>query len=454
VTEVVLLAVAVALIAANALFVAAEFSLVTVDRSTVERAAEAGDAPSRGVLAALQTLSTQLSGAQLGITVTSLAVGFLAEPSLASLLRGPLSAVGVSGPAATGTSILLALAIATGVQMVLGELVPKNLAIARPLPVARRVVGAQRGFTAATRPLLAFLNGSANRILRLMGIEPREELRSARSPQELTSLVERSAEHGTLPEPTANLLARSLQFGDKTAADVLTPRVRVQFLAADQPVAQVLAAAARTGHSRFPVTGSGVDDVVGMVHVKHAVAVPVAERTSRPIRDVMVAPVLVPSTVELDPLLSTLRDHGLQMAVVVDEYGGTDGVVTLEDLVEELVGDIADEHDRPGSHARRRRDGSWSLSGLLRPDEVRQLTGVALPDDGNYETLGGLVADRLGRLPETGDAVRLELAGGNVDLSVERMDGLRVDRVRLTGASRSPGGASALGARSTPGGPA
>lgn len=432
-TEWLLLAVALLLVAANATFVAAEFSLITVDHTSVEQAAGRGDRGAAGVLAARRSLSTQLSGAQLGITVTSLVVGFVAEPSLAALLDGPLQGAGLPPAAATGASVGLALVTATVVQMLLGELVPKNLAIAAPIPVARVVTPPLRGFTAATKPLIRVLNGTANRLLRTVGIEPQEELRSARSPQELSSLARRSAEQGTLPSPAARLLTRALAFGDRTAVDVMTPRMQVQFLRAAEPVASVLATAERTGHSRFPVlNGDGVDGVAGLVHVKHALAVAPADREQIPIERVMVDALLVPASLRLDPLLTRLRQHGLQMAVVVDEYGGTDGVVTLEDLVEELVGDIADEHDRPGAHARRRGDGGWSLSGLLRPDEVTALTGVRLPDDEHYDTLAGLVLDRLGRLAVAGDQVAVDVAGQQpVVLAVERMDGRRIARVHL-----------------------
>jgi len=439
VTEWMLLGVAVLLVAANAVFVAAEFSLVTVDRATVEAEAAAGDRRSAGVLAALRTLSTQMSGAQFGITVTSLAVGFLAQPSLATLLEGPLGLAGVGDGAMTVVSVLMALAVATVFQMVLGELVPKNLAITHPLRVAHVVAPVQRGFSVATGPLIRGLNGIANALLRAMGIEPQEELRSARSPEELVSLVRRSADQGTLATPTAGLLTRTLAFGERTAVDAMTPRVRVRFVAADDPVQAVLTAARESGHSRFPVMRENVDDVVGLVHVKHALAVPPAERATRPVSEVMVQAVVVPGSVELDTLLGRLRQRGLQMAVVVDEYGGTDGVVTLEDLVEELVGAIADEHDRPGAHARRRADGVWSLSGLLRPDEVGEITGVALPEHDDYETLAGLVLERLEHVPVAGEAVTEETRDHVVTLTVERMDGRRIDRVLVAARPRVAG---------------
>jgi CBS domain containing-hemolysin-like protein len=282
-----------------------------------------------------------------------------------------------------------------------------------------------------TGPLLRFLNGTANRIVRLLGIEPQEELRSARSPQELGSLVRRSAREGLLAGPTADLVTRSLAFGDRTAADVMTPRFQVTFLSTTDSADAVLDAVDRTGYSRFPVLRGGVDSVVGIVHVKHALAVPEPERGGRTVGELMVDPLPVPGSQELDPLLPQLRGQGLQMAVVVDEYGGTAGVVTLEDLIEEIVGDIADEHDPRGNRAVRNPDGAWSLSGLLRPDEVAEITGVRLPDDEDYDSLGGLVVDRLGRVPRSGDTTTEQLDGRRVHLRVEKMDGWRVDRVAM-----------------------
>ncbi|MGI8947509.1 MAG: hemolysin family protein [Ornithinimicrobium sp.] len=442
-TEWLLLACAVLLIGANALFVAAEFSLVSVDRATVERRTEAGDRRAGSLLAALRTLSTQLSGAQLGITVTSLVVGFLAEPSIATIVREPLGAVGVPAGAVGGVSFTLAFVLATGSQMIFGELVPKNWAIAEPLRVGRAVVGAQRGFTFVARPLIRLLNGAANRILRSLGIEPQEELASARSPGELASLATRSAQEGTLEASTADLLTRSIEFGDRRAGDVMTPRPRVTFLAAADPLEAVLRTVVRTGHAAFPVTGKDVDDIVGVVHFKHVLAVPVGDRSSTSVREVVREMPAVPDSMELDPLLAVVRRSGHQMALVVDEYGGTDGIVTLEDLVEEIVGDIQDEQDKPVGRSRRLPDGGWTLSGLLRPDEIEDLTRIELPEAEESDTVGGLLIERFGALPQVGDEVHVEArAQDDVDddgipatvvasLSVTRMDGRRVDRVLL-----------------------
>ncbi|MEX5631654.1 hemolysin family protein [Parafrankia sp. FMc2] len=436
-TEALLLLLGLLLVAACGIFVAAEFAFVTVDRPTVERAAAGGDKAAAGVLSGLRTLSTQLSGAQLGITVTNLAIGFLAEPAIADLIEGPIIDLGASRSVAGGLSVALALVLATGFTMLYGELVPKNLAIAKPLGTARAVQRPQRLFTRVTGPAIRSLNSTANSLLRRVNIEPQEELASARSPQELFSLLGRSAEHGTLPRETATLMQRSLTFGDRVAEDVMTPRMRMQSIDANASVAEVIRAVRRTGHARFPVIGDGSDDVVGLVHVKHAVSVPEDARDSTPVHSVMVPAATVPSSMALEPLLETLRSGGLQMAIVVDEFGGTDGLVTAEDLIEEIVGDVIDEHDRVSPRALRRRDGSWLLSGLLRPEEASEVTGLPIPGDDAYQTLGGLMSSMLGRIPGVGDTTTVD----GIRYEVERMDGRRVDRVRLAdGAGAAPGG--------------
>ena len=283
-------------------------------------------------------------------------------------------------------------------------------------------------FTKVTRPLIAVLNGSANQLLRLVGVEPVEELRSARTPGELASVVRRAGVQGALGSETAGLMERSLTFGAKTAADVMTPRTRVRAVSVSAPVATVIEATRDTGHSRFPVIGDSVDDIHGVIHVKHAVAVAETDRTRTRIREVMTVPVLVPPSMALDPLLDRLQERGLQLAVVVDEYGGTAGIVTFEDLVEELVGDVVDEHDSPAPGIRRQPDGSWLLSGLLRPDEIQAAIDLELPAGrASYETVAGLMLQLLRRIPDPGDQV--DIPGGT--LTVDRLDGRRIDRVQL-----------------------
>jgi CBS domain containing-hemolysin-like protein len=426
VTEWLLVAAGVVLTLGTSVFVAAEFAYISLDRSTVEAAAQSGDKASAGVLPALRQLSTQLSASQVGITLTTLMVGYLVEPSVASLLRHPLGDIGLPDGAVDAIAVILALIMATAFSMVVGELVPQYLGLSAPLATARMVTPFMRIFSMITRPLIFILNGSANRFLRSVGVEPQEELSGARTPEELASILLRSAEAGTLDPATAALVTRSLGFADRTAADVMTPRVRCTAIQREESAARIIELSRETGHSRFPVVEDDLDHVLGVVHVKRAISVPHERRDDVPAAALMVDPVVVPESIRLDPLLAQLRGQGLQLAIVVDEYGGTSGVVTLEDVVEELVGEVADEHDRIRTDGRRLRDGSWVVPGLWRPDELRERVGVDVPDDANYETLGGFVMSRLGRVPDVGDEVPVE---GGV-LRVLRMDTRRIDRLR------------------------
>lgn len=442
-TALLFLAASLLLIAACGLFVAAEFAFVTVDRAAIDRAAAAGDAKAQGVRRALGSLSTQLSGAQVGITITNLAIGFLAEPAIADLVGPLLTAVGFPEGAVRPTALALGLIISTTLTIIFGELAPKNLAIARPMETARSTQAAMRSFTALMAWPIRVLNGTANAVVRRLGIEPQEELRSARSSTELASLVARSADHGTFDPGTAELIEKSVVFGTRTAGEIMTPRPRTTTVDHNDRAAIVVELARQTGHSRFPVLDDE-DDVVGTVHVKHVVTLPLAERATTRIKHIMVRPIVVPDSMRLDPLLELLRADGFQMAIVLDEYGGHAGIVTLEDVVEEIVGDIADEHDRLGARARHRRDGTWSLSGLLRPDEVEDLTGVELPEHEDYDTIAGLVLRTLGRVPARGDVAIIELRPAQSDddeddeprrqeavLRVDHMDGLRIDRLSM-----------------------
>jgi CBS domain containing-hemolysin-like protein len=312
--------------------------------------------------------------------------------------------------------------------MIFGELVPQNLAISRPLQTARAVSGLINAFSVTFTWLISTLNGAANWIVRRLGLEPVEDLRSARSPQELGSLVRSSAQQGTLDPGTANLLDRSLRFGERTAGELMTPRVRVEALRADRSIPALVDVARRTGFSRFPVYGSDLDDVLGVVHVKQAFAMPAEHRTQTLVGALATPVPTVPSSLDGDVLLDRLREGGLQVAIVVDEYGGTAGIVTLEDVVEEIVGDVRDEHDPHEVSQIQALDAqSWIISGLLRADEVDDAVGFVMPE-GDYETVAGLVLERLGRIPDVGD--ELEVDGWR--LRVLQMDRRRIAELRLT----------------------
>ncbi|MEV8475990.1 hemolysin family protein [Streptomyces sp. NPDC051173] len=429
--EVLLLAVALLLTLACAVFVAAEFSLTTVERGELERAAEQGDRGAQSALKAVRTLTFQLSGAQLGITVTGLIIGMISKPSIAALLTGPVEALGLSRAAASSAALVLGTVLSTVVLMVVGELIPKNWAISRPLPMAKKVAGPQRAFSAAFRPLIRHLNNTANRALHRMGLEPAEELASARGPQELAALARHSAKEGALEADTAELFIRTLNLAELTAENVMTPRVQVTALDSHATVEDVVNATRATGLSRFPVYRGSLDAVIGTAHVKDVLAIPAEQRRHHPVTATLREPLLVPTSLTVDRLLDRLSGRRT-MAVVIDEYGGTAGVVTLEDIVEEVVGEVRDEHDPDelpdlapaGTDGEGRR--LYDADGAVRTDQL-EIIGLRAPD-GPYETLAGLVATELGRIPAAGDTV--EIAGWRID--VADAAGRRAARVRLT----------------------
>ncbi|MGY1456239.1 hemolysin family protein [Streptomyces sp. SS8] len=433
-TEVLLLLLALLLTLACAVFVAAEFSLTTVERGDLERSAERGEAGADSALKAVRSLTFQLSGAQLGITVTGLIIGMLSESSTARLLSGPLRAAGLPASAASSVALVAGTVLSTVVLMVVGELVPKNWAISRPLPVARRVGGLQRGFSAAFRPLITHLNNTANRVLHRLGLEPTEELASARSPQELVALARHSAKEGALEADTAELFVRTIRLSELTAQSVMTPRVQVIALEENTSAQDVVNAARATGLSRFPVYRGNLDTVVGVAHVKDVIAVPAGRRAGYPVTGLLREPVPVPESLTVDRLLDRLsgKQGGNSMAVVIDEYGGTAGVVTLEDIIEEVVGEVRDEHDPlqtpdlvpVGADEEGRT--VYDADGAARTDRLEEI-GLRAPD-GPYETLAGLIATELGRIPVVGDV--LEVAGWR--LEVVDATGRRAAGVRLT----------------------
>jgi CBS domain containing-hemolysin-like protein len=427
VTEILLLVLAGLLTLACAVFVAAEFSLTTVERSELERAARAGERGAAGALEAVRRLTLQLSGAQLGITVTSLVIGMLAEPSLSGLLRGPLNATGLPEGLASTVAVVLAVVVSTVMLMVVGELVPKNWAISRPLAVAKVVAAPQRWFTAAFGPFIHHLNGTANRLVRRFGLEPAEELVSTRSPEELMALARHSAAEGALEADSAELFVRTLHLSRLTAENVMTPRVDIRSLEAGATAADAANLTLATGLSRFPVHHGSLDEIVGTVHIRDVLALDPGLRAATPVTELTSAPLRVPDSLPVDRLLGRLR-RSRTMAVVVDEYGGTAGVVTLEDIVEEIVGEVHDEHDpdeRPG--LARVGGGVWEADGGLRLDE---LVGIGLDaPEGPYETVAGLVAAALGRIPHEGDTVDVR----DQRLTVLSVDKHRAERIRIAG---------------------
>ena len=402
------LALILVLTVATGYFVSQEFAYVAVDRSRLRTLAEDGDPAAARALKVTSRLSFVLSGAQVGITITALLAGYFAEPYLGAGLEDLLGSAGVPQGVSVSVSVILALLLATIIQMVLGELAPKNLAIAKAEAIALRLARSTLLYLTIAGPLIRVFDSASNRILRRVGIEPVEELPQGATAQELDRIIVTSYEQGLLDEDTMRLLDRGLDFRGRTAEEAMVPRVDVITVHRDEPLTRVVELQ-DTGHSRFPVIADSVDEVLGVVAIGDVVELEPADRAHIAVGSLASPPVVVPETLPLPGVLERLRTARRQLAIVVDEYGGFAGIVSLEDVAEELVGEIRDEDDLPESGLVPGGDGSWVVSARWRLDEVQAATGVALPEGDDYETLSGLVMARLGRVPAIGDELMVEL---------------------------------------------
>ncbi|WP_043619788.1 hemolysin family protein [Nonomuraea candida] len=389
------------LTAATGYFVAQEFAFVAADRGVLREQAAAGDVSAQKALQVTSRLSFMLSGAQLGITVTALLVGFLAEPAIATITRPWLADAGLSDSMITGVSVAIGVFVATVVQMVLGELAPKNLGIARPEPVAKFLARSTLVYLTVVGPVVRLFDSAATGLLRRVGIEPVEEVEHGATPEELSRIIADSTQAGELPPRLSDLLERALRFGDRTAEEIMVPRPRVVVLRSSQPISDLLSVMRECGHSRYPVLGDD-GDVAGVTGVRELLASGLDEGR---IATITRPALLVPDSVPLPAVLDRMRAAKDDIACVIDEYGGLAGVITVEDLAEELVGELVDENDPEPVGAVEHPDGIWEVPGSLRLDEVERATGVALPESDDYDTLAGLVLAKLGRMPNPGDTV-------------------------------------------------
>jgi CBS domain containing-hemolysin-like protein len=384
-------------------FVAQEFGYMTVDRSRLRAAAAAGDTGAARALDITGRTSFMLSGAQLGITVTGLIVGYLAEPLIGEGLAELLGVAGVPTAVGVAAGTVLALLFATAVQMVAGELFSKNLAIARPEPVARRLATSTAWYLRLLGPVVKIFDTASNALLRAVRIEPVHDVEHAATPRDLEAIIDESRASGDLPAELSTLLDRVLDFADRPARAAMIPHPRVATAPADEPLFELVARMA-DGHSRYPVVGRDPDDVVGMICLRDVLAMSEADLLGLRARDVARPALLLPESLPLPEVLDRLRAAGDALACVVDEYGGLAGVITIEDVAEELVGEIGDEHDAAAAPEPLRRDGGWVVSGSILVDEAERLLERDLPR-GGYTTIGGLVMAELGRMPEPGDAI-------------------------------------------------
>ena len=420
------IAAVLALVLLNGFFVAAEFALVGARRSKLQEMTDAGDRLSKLALKALDNLDRYISATQLGITIASLALGWVGEPVVAALIDAILGLFGIEptpGVTHTAAGIAVGFAVITFLHVVFGELAPKTIALVMPERLSGWVSLPLMLFARAMTPFIALLNGTANASLRAFGIRPMGESRHVHSPEELRMLVMQARAHGTLDESDTAMLAGVFDFHEKKVQDVMRPRTEMVALSLDATEAEVRATLGRERYSRYPVYQESLDDVVGVFLAKdlwlHDGKVPFSLRQF--VRD----PLYVPATRPAVRVLDDLRRTRAHMAVVLDEYGGTAGIVTMEDLIEEVIGDIADEYDMVSKESVEV-NGVLELAGNLSLIDVRSDHRVTIPE-GDWTTLGGYVFARLGRIPRIGD--RVAFPGG--DLEVIAMDGRRVAGVRV-----------------------
>ncbi|MGW4965345.1 hemolysin family protein [Nonomuraea sp. NPDC004186] len=396
------------LTAATGYFVAQEFAYVSADRLALSAQATLGDKKAAKAVKVMERLSFMLSGAQLGITVTALVVGFIARPALAELIAPGLTALGMPSGMVGAVALAIGFALATVIQMVLGELAPKNLALARPEPLARALAASTLVYLTVAGPIIKLFDAAANKLLRAVGIEPVEELHHGATLEELGHIIGESEAHGHLPGSHADVLERALAFSDHTAEEVMVPRVEVIAISGTATVTDLDQLIAAHGHTHYPVLGTTLDDVIGLVSLHDVAAVPADKAHETRLADLAHDVLIVPFSLSLPDLVQQLHERGEEVACVVDEHGGLAGLLTWEDVAEELVGEIADENDRATPTAVRR-DGGWELDADLRIDEIALATDLQLPDEDEYDTLAGLILHRLGRFAAPGDVITVEL---------------------------------------------
>lgn len=422
------------LVGANAFFVAAEFALVASRRTRIDALAQEGDVRAKAAQAALRSLDRYISGTQLGITLASLALGWIGEPAVASaiqslfhFLSAPLDAV-----ATHAVAVALAFGFITFLHIVLGELAPKTIALLHPEETSRWVAGPLIAFTVATNPFIWLLNSSATLILRLLGARAPSAAERVHQPEEIVMLAQQSQESGLLAKGDVRMIEGVFEFTEKNAKDVMTPRTSVVALPADMSVAEAAKRVAQAGRSRYPVYRESLDDIIGFVHAKQILAKLLAE-PDRPLSAIVQEVLFVPGAREVEDVLADMKRNKRHLAVVLDEYGGTAGIVTMEDLLEEIVGKIYDEYDR-AEPAPRREAGGVILPGSMSLEDANERFRLGVTDEA-YRTLGGYVFGCLGRLPEVGDQVPVQ--GGA--LEVLEMDGRRVSKLRLVAAAEGAG---------------
>ena len=430
--------VAILLLALNGFFVASEFALLAARRSRVEQLAAEGDKRAKHALAGIREMTLMLAGAQLGITMCSLGLGAVAEPAVAGIIDGALGeAFTLSETSRHIIAFSIALTVVVFLHMVVGEMAPKSWAISHPEDSSLRLARPFRLFVNTFRPIIGLLNGAANLVVRGVGVAPLDERAMAHTPTDLLLLIEESAGHGGIAAQEHELLARSLELSGLTAADAMTVRRDIVAVAADVTVDEVAAEAHQTGRTRVVVHEGDLDHVRGFVHAKDLLRLPngtwPTTRVGTLARPIMVTP----EHHRLEDLLLEMRTERQHISLVVDEHGTVLGLVTLEDVIEELIGDFADESDRRLGDFAELPDGRYRVGGTMRVDLFEECTAVALPD-GDWQTVAGYVIGAIDEIPAEGEVVTTDLG----EFEVVEMDGYAIEtlHVRIASPATEPAG--------------
>ncbi|TAH52588.1 MAG: HlyC/CorC family transporter [Chloroflexota bacterium] len=426
------LGVAALLILANAFFVAAEFALVSVRRTRIEELVAQGNASAHTVKHVIHDPDRFIAATQLGITIASLALGWIGEPAIAHLIEplfGLLPESFVSHATSAIISTIIAFSIITFLHVVIGELAPKSVALGYPEQSALVVARPMIVFENIFRPAIWALNGAGNGLLKLVGLNRPTGHQLVHSVEELKMLVSASTASGELEPVEREFAERAFEFADTQVGEVMVPRTAMRAVEDTATVQDFLDLFSEVSHSRFPVYHANLDNVVGFVWVKDILRVMAKNRAAReiPIKDLMRTPLYVPESKAIGELFNEMQRAKAQMAIVLDEYGGTAGMVTIEELIEEVVGSVSDELAANTAALRRTEDGRIEADAMMSVDEVNAQLGIELPESDDYETLAGLILTRMGRVPKEGDSTHI----GNLKLTVAKMQGPKIKKVLL-----------------------
>ena len=432
-TTILKLVAVIGLVAANGFFVATEFSLVSVRKSRIESLVSAGNQRASNVLTALRDLDGYIAATQLGITIASIGLGWIGEPALAALLD-PLFEEIMPEPvafiSAHGVAFAVAFTIITTLHVVFGELAPKSVALQYPEQTSMLVAAPLRFFLLALRPAIVTMNGMGRAVLRGVGLQEVDPHQQVYTAEELEIIVTASTVGGELEDSEEEIIRRALIFGDQTAEDVMVPRTEVVTLPANATLDDLREVVSEHPYSRFPVEGDSVDEILGILHVRDVLPILIGTQSARrlDLREIIRPSYVVPSTLPIDDLLAELKREGVHVAVAIDEYGGTAGIVTLEDIIERLVGEVPDEYGQPALSPKREENGVLVLSGLMPVNDVNEHLDLNLAATDTAKTLGGFMFSEIGREPVVGDRI----VAGDYALEISELDGLRISEVRAT----------------------